>query len=194
MLFRSAGPRPAARTEVSASQMYLDKETAARLRSGYNYEGARPRSWARVLTGAENCGFCVVLASRGAVYKSARSAGLGKASEVLGAPDATGYLNTYHDNCDCLVVPVYDFKNWDGLEQWSAVEEFYEQTIRQAQWVDDDGELRVGIDAKRGPSPGSGNQVFNAVERKLRELAREGGTMPIEDLRKLGREIARKHS
>lgn len=48
--------------------------------------------YARMLTGAENCDFCVVMASRGPVYGSAHDAG--------------GYANRYHDDCDCEVVPV----------------------------------------------------------------------------------------
>src|SRR5699024_2807268 len=43
--------------------------------------GRQPKSWARVLTGAENCGFCVMLASRGPVYSSAAEAGRGQASD-----------------------------------------------------------------------------------------------------------------
>lgn len=64
-----------------------------------------PVSWARVLTGVENCAFCVMLASRGAQYSSKTRAG--------GAKDDS---YRFHDNCDCLVVPVYDFDHWPGKE------------------------------------------------------------------------------
>ena len=57
------------------------------------------KSWARVLTGAENCPFCVMLASRGPVYRSADDAGRLDASEMLDDADAGGYVNTYHPNC-----------------------------------------------------------------------------------------------
>lgn len=43
---------------------------------------------ARVPSGATTCKFCVMLASRGAVYSSDRAAG--------------GDGNTYHDKCDCV--------------------------------------------------------------------------------------------
>ena len=46
--------------------------------------------YARVPTGPETCGFCILLASRGFVYGSRRKAG----------DDG----NHYHPNCDCLVV------------------------------------------------------------------------------------------
>ena len=47
--------------------------------------------YARRLSGPSNCDFCVVLASRGPVYGTARDAGQG---------------NRYHDRCDCVAVPV----------------------------------------------------------------------------------------
>lgn len=46
---------------------------------------------ARVPTGATTCAFCLVLASRGAVYASVESA---------------GKFNKYHNDCDCQVVPI----------------------------------------------------------------------------------------
>lgn len=42
---------------------------------------------ARIPSGAETCRFCVMLASRGAVYASV---------------DTAGEANTYHDRCDCV--------------------------------------------------------------------------------------------
>ncbi|MEU4568672.1 ADP-ribosyltransferase [Micromonospora sp. NPDC023956] len=50
--------------------------------------------WARVSDGRP-CYFCAMLASRGAVYKSATTAGM------------TDDGDPYHDNCGCFVVPVY---------------------------------------------------------------------------------------
>lgn len=46
-------------------------------------------AWARVPSGAETCSFCLMLASRGAVYETARSAGEGR---------------KYHGDCDCVPV------------------------------------------------------------------------------------------
>jgi hypothetical protein len=43
--------------------------------------------WARVPTGAETCAFCLMLASRGGVYSSARTAGRDR---------------KYHGDCDCM--------------------------------------------------------------------------------------------
>lgn len=47
--------------------------------------------YARKIVG-ETCDFCLILASRGPVYGSEKSAG--------------GEGNKYHDNCDCLPIPV----------------------------------------------------------------------------------------
>lgn len=47
--------------------------------------------YARVPTGAQTCRFCVMLASRGAIYADAASAGEG---------------NKYHGDCDCVPTPI----------------------------------------------------------------------------------------
>lgn len=98
-----------------------DKETKKRLHSG------RPRGWARVLTGARSCWFCVMCASRGPVYQSAKSAG-----------DNKGPWNSYHDHCDCKVVPVFDHRNWEGVEQYRQLEKMW----RDVTWKKRDGKLR----------------------------------------------------
>ena len=98
-----------------------DKETKKRLQFG------RPRGWARVLTGARSCWFCVMCASRGPVYQSAKSAG-----------DNKGPWNSYHDHCDCKVVPVFDHRNWEGVEQYRQLEKMW----RDVTWKKRDGKLR----------------------------------------------------
>ena len=71
--------------------------------------------WARVLTGAESCGFCAMLASRGPVYKSKKS-----------ASDAGGVDGkAYHDNCDCEVVLVREDQDWVGREEYEALEQLW---------------------------------------------------------------------
>lgn len=52
---------------------------------------ARP-GWARVPTGPKTCAFCLMLASRGAVYRNA---------------DTAGRMNHYHADCDCQPTPVF---------------------------------------------------------------------------------------
>lgn len=98
-----------------------DKETKKRLQSG------RPRAWARVLSGARSCWFCVMCASRGPVYRSAENAG-----------DNKGPWNSYHDHCDCRVVPVFDHRNWEGVEQYRQLEKMW----RDVTWKKREGKLR----------------------------------------------------
>ena len=54
--------------------------------------------YARIPTGSHTCAFCMVLASRDAVYLSRRSAG--------------GDGNKYHGDCDCQVTPVNDIADY----------------------------------------------------------------------------------
>ncbi|WP_157032170.1 hypothetical protein [Kitasatospora cheerisanensis] len=70
--------------------------------------------WARV-TDASPCGFCAMLASRGAVYKSRDSAGL-----AGGPPASLDDLTKFHDLCHCQIVPVYSRADHlpDGSEVW----------------------------------------------------------------------------
>lgn len=70
---------------------------------------AKPR-FARVPTGAETCDFCIMLASRGAVYRSAMSA---------------GEMNHYHANCDCRIVPVFRGQKVEGYDpsEWRRIYE-----------------------------------------------------------------------
>ena len=59
------------------------------------HDSLNPR-YARVPTGAETCDFCLMLASRGFVYRSKASAGA---------------VNHWHDGCDCRVAV-----GWTGME------------------------------------------------------------------------------
>lgn len=145
----------------------LDRQEDAidRLRRRYITEG-RALNWARVLSGAENCGFCVMLASRGPVYHSEESAGRRRASDVYDTK-VDGWVNSYHPNCDCVVVPIYDYGDWDGREQWQALEEFYKDALENREWTG------------RYPK----NPDLAAVEQALRRLEAEGKSLPIPDLR-----------
>lgn len=60
----------------------------------------KPR-FARVPTGAETCGFCIMLASRGFVYRSA---------------EAAGEVDHYHANCDCRIVPGFPGDEVEGYD------------------------------------------------------------------------------
>ena len=69
---------------------YSGRETVSR---NIRYDPAKPR-FARVPTGARTCVFCGMLASRGFVYYTEKSAG--------------GDFNRFHPDCDCQVVGEWD--------------------------------------------------------------------------------------
>lgn len=74
-------------------------------------DSAKPR-FARVPTGAETCQFCIMLASRGFVYHSKKSAGA---------------LDHWHPNCDCRIIP--------GFFGYTEVDE-YDPDKLYRQWKD----------------------------------------------------------
>lgn len=173
---------PAEDTHLEATRLDGD-ELAARRAAGQVTGRARPHAWARVLSGAENCAFCVMLASRGPVYSSAAAAGRGKASDLLGIPEAKGWLNSYHPGCDCMVVPVYDYSRWPGVDDYHALARFYDQQVTRAVWTDADGVKHRGITARSGPSSRADNQVIAALDRELSRMSRAGESLPVSDLR-----------
>lgn len=93
-----------------------------------NHDGRYPR-FARVPTGIETCDFCLMLASRGAVYHS---------------EDAAGALNHYHANCNCKVVQFYPYQDIEGYNP----NELYNQW---QSWIDDKAKERA---EKNGTSIG----------------------------------------
>lgn len=134
----------------------------------------RPLGWARVMTGAETCAFCVMLASRPGsgdrrFYTSADAAG----GELARAEHQSTALfeNRYHDNCDCIVVPVYDENNWAGREQ---ADYLYEKVYLRAIG----GKPAQGWRSNRYAD----NDVVKALEKWLRE---HGEDLVLPDVRQM---------
>jgi hypothetical protein len=73
--------------------------------------------WARVPSGAETCAFCTMLVSRGPVYKTQKTASLGRET---GEP--------YHPNCDCVPVPVFDRNDWPGRDAYIEAQRLWYET------------------------------------------------------------------
>lgn len=95
------------------------------------------QGWARVATGRETCGFCMMLVSRGPAYKSARGAGLNASDELAeelwnrGDTAALKELMTrWHPGCDCKVVPVFDRANWPGRDAYLRALEIWKKETR----------------------------------------------------------------
>ena len=141
-------------------------------------DGERALSWARVLTGAENCAFCVMLASRGPVYSGPDEAGRMEATEKW--PDAKGYINSYHDNCDCEVVPIYDFSDWPGRDSYAALEKWYQETIANPIYRGKRIDSKAG--SQNDPTTAK-NPSLAAIDRELRYMAGRGEALPTPDLR-----------
>jgi hypothetical protein len=74
---------------------------------------SRVPGWARMGTGLENCAFCDLLISRGAVYRSLETASF-----------------TSHDNCDCIAVPVFDRDDWAGKAHSDALYAQYKRVTK----------------------------------------------------------------
>lgn len=98
--------------------------------------------YARIPTGRETCGFCLLLASRGFVYKSKASAGY-----------ISGLYNYYHDFCDCAVVAGTYGTTIDGYDpEWYY--EVYKDARKTAGVKNSTKEL---------------NKVVNEINRRNRE-------------------------
>ena len=113
--FRAVMAEPAQAEAVAGTVRYamgsVDKGTALGILSGatqrYVSKAGRdtiafsssrdpsPGAWARVPTGATTCGFCNMLASRGAVYGSEASAKYAKDGD------------RYHDDCNCVPTQIW---------------------------------------------------------------------------------------
>nr|WP_314638676.1 hypothetical protein [uncultured Olsenella sp.] len=80
--------------------------------STMRYNAARDgRRYARVPLGGETCGFCTMLASRGFVYRSAKTAGEG---------------NHYHSDCRCKVIPGFEGMTVEGYDPGEYARRYYE--------------------------------------------------------------------
>lgn len=71
--------------------------------------------YARVLTGAESCSFCAMLASRGPVYSTA---------------DSAGAIKVFHYGCDCVIRLVLKDEPWEGMREWQALADLWDTDTR----------------------------------------------------------------
>ena len=82
---------------AKASGVYARNDVQCSLNETIMANAKRDRKkgvrFARVTTGRENCAFCLMLASRGAVYPSRKTA---------------GEFKHFHRGCDCKVVPGFE--------------------------------------------------------------------------------------
>lgn len=117
--------------------------------------------FARVPTGFETCTFCLMLASRGAVYHTRKTA---------------GELKRFHRNCDCKIVP-----GFEGDKDAELVEGVRPKELVRKWW------LFEKIDATEGLSSAERNEMKRLVldGGELPEKVRK--TNPTAHMRKVGR-------
>lgn len=99
-------------------------------------DGKRPR-WARVATGAETCGFCLMLVSRGPVYVTPNRAGAETGPDALDLLDEEGdaaiteLMTRWHPGCDCKIVPVFDPQGpWPGKEDYLKAKQLWQTVVK----------------------------------------------------------------
>lgn len=138
---RGTGPEPALSGAVAAAVKEAQSGGRRAIRRGTDSD-PRAVGWARVEGGGESCGFCLMLISRGPVYKNANDAGL-KAADNESAlriwrryeksgddAELLSLMNRWHERCDCRVVPVFDRKSWPGRDQYVSALEMWNRVTR----------------------------------------------------------------
>ena len=136
-------------------------------------KGAR---FARVPAGTETCTFCLMLASRGAVYHSRKTA---------------GEFKHFHRNCDCKVVPSFEGDPDAELVQGVKPRELYER-YKQFKEIDADSGLSAEqkdalkrrilnlAEAKSNPSIGYRAENLDLSELASGELKKMQKKNPLE--------------
>lgn len=151
--------------------------------------------WARVLTGAESCAFCAMLASRGPVYSEDTVVTTGKPREVRPRqvhyrnPGATGghtYVSgsrregeKYHDHCDCIAVLVVKGVPWNGEQQYHDLKDLWDDATFQPTQE----ELDAGLDQPRDRFTKRYTDAIKADPEKYSALKAEPD-MPPSEIRK----------
>lgn len=114
------------------------------------------RGWARVATGRETCAWCLMLISRGPQYLGADTAGLdlddysaARTFREVGGDlqafrrETDEYMEKWHAGCDCLVVPVFNRKNWPGMEAQKRAEQLWIKAGHEADRLIASGKART---------------------------------------------------
>ena len=141
------------------------KEQAEALRGN----GTPVQGWARVATGRETCAFCLMMISRGPVYKGADKAGLDledqEVTDLWNKLDYDSFLretkpfmDQWHPNCDCKVVPVFKVENWPGMSAQKQAEQAWITAAKEATRLIESGDAR---------SDNHNKEALNALRRRI---------------------------
>lgn len=131
------------------------------------------RGWARVATGRETCAWCLMLVSRGPVYRSAENAGLdlddlNALNLVAAGEDISGAMQQWHDGCDCKVIPVFKQKAWVGEAAQKRAEELWIEATKVAlEEEQSDPDKRYVAGKNKGQLVSRNQRAINALRRRL---------------------------
>lgn len=185
---RAFGVDPTTRTSWGGSQVEEPlnlRETRRQMRSGGT--SRLVRGWARVATGNETCGWCLMLISRGPVYYGADTAGLNlsetAALQMFQASDTETYfddidqfMEDWHTGCDCKVIPVFKADDWENSPYGRAASRalgLWNDATSEAEALLDSRGTRVHKFGKKKGDPITKNEeAILALRRRL-----ESGTV-----------------
>lgn len=130
--------------------------------------------WARAEGGGESCAFCLMLISRGPVYKDARDAGLDagevSAVEIWKRAEDSGndeflmqLMTRWHPNCDCKVVPVFNRASWTGRDRFLAAEKLWAAVTGPFSGVDKLNAFRRAVEAAQKSEQDSPSRIRPAA-------------------------------
>ena len=103
--------KAAAREEAEYERLVAEMERRYQLERFGKVKGTKERTlgWARVPVGEFTCGFCLLLASRGPVYRTDTVIAPKWKLRRGAVPKIGGYgQEAYHHGCDCIAVPVWN--------------------------------------------------------------------------------------
>lgn len=120
-LFQAESDFTSALALVSGSlQRHVANASRRTISQNARRDPGKPRI-ARVPQGPTTCPWCLILASRGAVYEDKKSAG-----------NHGGHHNDFHDNCNCETLPVFGDRDFDILKKTKG----YDPDALYAQYLD----------------------------------------------------------
>ncbi len=149
------------------------------------------QGWARVATGDETCAWCLMLVSRGPIYQGADTAGLNRdMSEtayvrMYNTYDLATYgekiteqglFDEWHIGCDCIVVPVFNKKNWFGKDAAQRALDLWKEAVEAAEKVLEENPNKKYYSRKgpdRGPNKGKPDWYPTTLNREAQNQLRK---------------------
>lgn len=174
-------------TENAAREAVADVATMSEKPDPASGETRKPIRWARVLTGAENCPFCITLASRGIGSYGNQNLYLSRQSALYAGGDTTSNSldaskGRFHRGCDCVAVPVFDLNDWPGRETADFLYHDVYQAAREL--YDDDEELNPQGDPFKSVRLYLQNNMDEISRAQKKSDLDEDPSLVIPDMRK----------